>query len=40
MKNITGILIGYSLKFFMQLPASCDWLKSFEVHFIVEMKDS
>ncbi|PRB85006.1 hypothetical protein CQ022_01700 [Chryseobacterium culicis] len=29
----TGILIGYSLRFFIQLPASCDGLKSFEVHF-------
>lgn len=35
---ITGILIGYSLQFFIQLPAPCDRLKSFEVHFKLKEK--
>ncbi|PWN62872.1 hypothetical protein C1634_008850 [Chryseobacterium viscerum] len=37
-ENITGILIGYSLKISMQLPASYDRLRYFEVNFTVKIK--
>jgi hypothetical protein len=37
-ENITGIFIGYSLKIFMQLPASYHRLKCFEVNFTVKIK--